>query len=52
MFARRRLQRTGGGQGLGGTGTFVNVFREGTRTAPVFATCSRTSTIELTRTGG
>ncbi len=34
-----------------GSGSYVNVFREGSATAPVFATCSRTSTIELTKTG-
>ena len=45
------LRRVENGARLVGTGTYVNVFREGSPTAPVFATCSRTSTIELTRTG-
>ncbi len=36
---------------LQGSGTYVNVFHEGAPTAPVFTTCSRGSTITLTRTG-
>ena len=40
-----------GGTRLVGTGSYVNIFREGAPTAAVFATCSRTSTIELTKTG-
>ena len=47
----QNLQRAGDGSRLVGNGSYVNVFREGSPTAAVFATCSRTSTIELTRTG-
>ena len=46
------LNRSPDGTRLAGTGSYQNVLREGSATAPVFATCSRTSTIELTRTGG
>jgi hypothetical protein len=45
------LRSTPDGARLTGTGTYVNVFHEGAPTAPVFATCSRTGTVELTRTG-
>jgi hypothetical protein len=45
------LTRLDNGARLSGTGSYVNVFHEGSPTAPVFATCSRTSTVELTRTG-
>jgi hypothetical protein len=45
------LRRADGGARLIGSGTYVNVFREGAATSPVFATCSRPSTIEYTRTG-
>jgi len=47
----QNLQRVGDGSRLAGNGSYVNVFREGSPTAAVFATCSRTSSIELTRTG-
>lgn len=40
-----------GGTRLVGSGAYVNVFHEGSPTAAIFATCSRTSTIELTKTG-
>jgi len=46
------LSRSSDGTRLAGTGSYQNVLREGSATAPVFTTCSRTSTIELTRTGG
>jgi hypothetical protein len=46
------LNRSTDGTRLTGTGSYQNVLHEGSATAPVFTTCSRTSTIELTRTGG
>jgi hypothetical protein len=46
------LNRAPDGNKLTGTGAYENLLREGSATAPVFATCTRTSTIELTRTGG
>ena len=46
------LQRSPDGTKLTGTGTYENLLREGSATAPATFTCSRTSTIELTRTGG
>ena len=46
------LNRSTDGTRLSGTGTYQNVLREGSATAPVFTTCIRTSTIDLTRTGG
>ena len=46
------LQRSPDGTKLTGTGSYSNQLREGSATAPVYATCTRTSTIELTRTGG
>ena len=46
------LQRSPDGTKLTGTGTYENLLREGSATAPVSFTCPRTSTIELTRTGG
>jgi len=46
------LNRSTDGNRLAGTGSYQNVLREGSATAPVFTTCSRTSTIDLTRTGG
>jgi hypothetical protein len=46
------LDRSADGNRLTGTGTYQNVLREGSASAPVFTTCSRTSTIDLTRTGG
>lgn len=45
------LRRADNGARLAGSGTYVNVFHEGAATAPVFATCSRTATVELTRLG-
>jgi hypothetical protein len=46
------LNRAADGNTLTGTGSYENVLREGSATAPVFATCTRTSTVQLTRTGG
>ena len=46
------LNRAADGNQLTGTGSYVNELREGSATAPVFATCSRTSAIQMTRTGG
>jgi hypothetical protein len=46
------LNRAPDGNTLTGTGSYVNVLREGSATAPVFTTCSRTSNVELARTGG
>jgi hypothetical protein len=46
------LDRATDGTRLVGTGSYQNVLHEGSATAPVFTTCSRTSTISLTRTGG
>src|SRR5688500_9715926 len=46
------LNRAPDGNKLTGTGSYENLLREGSATAPVFATCTRTSTIERTRTGG
>jgi hypothetical protein len=46
------LTRSADGTQLLGTGSYENVLREGSATAPVFATCTRTSTIQMNRTGG
>jgi hypothetical protein len=46
------LNRSTDGTRLTGTGSYQNVLHEGSASAPVFTTCSRTSTIDLTRTGG
>ena len=46
------LDRSPDGTRLTGTGSYENLLREGSATAQVYATCSRTSTIELTRPGG
>ena len=46
------LNRSADGNQLTGTGSYSNQLHEGSATAPVFATCSRNSTIQLTRTGG
>ena len=46
------LDRSADGTRLSGTGSYTNVLHEGSATATVFTTCSRTSTIVLTRTGG
>ena len=45
------LTRASGGAALTGSGTYVNVFHEGAATAPVFATCSRTSALTFSRLG-
>jgi hypothetical protein len=45
------LRRVDNGARLTGTGAYVNVFREGSPNAAVFATCSRSSTIEVISTG-
>lgn len=47
-----QLDRQEDGARWTGTGTYENVFHEGSSTAPVFTTCSRNSSVELTRTGG
>jgi len=46
------LNRSADGNQMTGTGSYENLLREGSATAPVFATCTRTSTIQMTRTGG
>ena len=46
------LNRAADGNQLAGTGTYENVLREGSATAPAFTTCTRTSTIQMVRTGG
>ena len=46
------LNRSADGTQLSGTGSYENVLREGSATAPVFTTCTRTSTIQMVRTGG
>ena len=46
------LNRSADGTQLTGTGSYENVLREGSATAPVFTTCTRTSTIQMIRTGG
>ena len=46
------LNRSTDGNQLSGTGSYQNVLHEGSATAPVYTTCTRTSTIAMTRTGG
>ena len=46
------LNRSADGNQLSGTGSYENALREGSATAPVFATCTRTSAIQMIRTGG
>ena len=46
------LNRSADGNQLSGTGSYENVLREGSATAPVFTTCTRTSAIQMVRTGG
>jgi len=46
------LNRAPDGNSLSGTGSYTNLLREGSATAPVSFTCTRTSTISMTRTGG
>src|SRR5215207_94328 len=46
------LNRLEDGARMSGTGYYENVLRDGSATAPVFATCTRTSTVEMVRTGG
>jgi hypothetical protein len=46
------LDRSADGNQLTGTGSYENLLREGSATAPVSATCTRSSTIVMTRTGG
>jgi hypothetical protein len=46
------FNRAPDGNTLSGTGSYTNVLREGSATATVYATCTRTSTISMTRTGG
>jgi hypothetical protein len=46
------LNRSPDGTKMSGTGSYENVLHEGAPTAPVFATCTRTSAIEMVRTGG
>ena len=45
------LDRSADGTRLTGTGSYSNDLREGSPTAEVFTTCTRTSTVELVRTG-
>lgn len=46
------LNRSADGTQMTGTGSYENVLREGSATAPAYATCTRTSTISMVRTGG
>lgn len=46
------LDRATDGNSLSGTGSYTNVLREGSATATPTTTCSRSSTITMTRTGG
>lgn len=46
------LNRSADGTQLTGTGSYENVLHEGSATAPTFTTCTRTSTIQMIRTGG
>jgi hypothetical protein len=46
------LNRSADGNVMSGTGSYENQLREGSPTASVSATCTRTSTIQMTRTGG
>jgi hypothetical protein len=46
------LNRSADGNLMTGTGSYENVLREGSATATPSATCTRTSTIQMTRTGG
>jgi hypothetical protein len=46
------LNRSTDGNQLSGTGSYQNVLHEGSATAPVYTTCTRTSTVALSRTGG
>ena len=46
------LNRSADGNQLSGTGSYENVLREGSATAEVFTTCTRTSAIQMIRTGG
>jgi len=46
------LNRAPDGNSLSGTGSYTNALREGSATAPVSFTCTRSSTISMTRTGG
>jgi hypothetical protein len=52
LTASHALQRLDNGARLAGSGSYVNVFHEGSATAPVFATCSRTVTTTLARRTG
>ncbi len=46
LTIQRALQRQSTGQ-ITGTATYVNIFREGSTSAPVYTTCSRQGTITL-----
>lgn len=46
------LDRAPDGNTLSGTGSYKNVLHEASATAPIYTTCTRTSTLTLTRTGG
>ncbi|MFL5620029.1 MAG: hypothetical protein ACJ79A_16740 [Gemmatimonadaceae bacterium] len=46
------LNRSTDGAQLTGTGSYENVFHEGSATAPVYATCTRSSTVTATRVAG
>jgi hypothetical protein len=50
-LSMRQTVSQGGPGVLRGTGSYTNEFHEGSLTAPVFAVCSRTVTVEYTRTG-
>ena len=52
LTAGHELQRLDDGARLAGSGSYVNIFHEGSATAPVFATCSRTVTTTFARRTG
>ena len=51
LTATQELRRLDNGARFAGSGTYVNLFHEGSANASVFTTCSRTTTIEFTRAG-
>ena len=52
LTASHELQRVDNGARFAGSGSYVNIFHEGSATAPVFATCSRTVTTTFARRTG
>jgi len=52
LTASHELQRVDSGARFAGSGSYVNIFHEGSATAPVFATCSRTVTTTFARRTG